>query len=72
MESAFGVTGDGRKQQLSRLWSGYYYAIPQLEGTIRVHCHDGSTKEGGYVTGHAHTELRIVGDVPCERFEGVI
>ena len=72
VESAAVVTSDGREQQLSRLWNGYFYAIPQLEGAIRVRCHDGSTMESGYVTGHMHTKIRIVGDTPCARLEEVI
>lgn len=72
VESAFVVTGDGREQQLNRLRSGYFYAIPQLEGTIRVRCHDGSTKAAGYVTPHMHTKIRMVGDTPCARVEEVI
>jgi hypothetical protein len=67
VESAFVVTGNGREQQLSQLWSGYFYAIPRLEGSIQVRCHDGSTKEGGYVSGNLHTKIRVVGDTPCAR-----
>ena len=67
VERAFVVTGDGREQQLSQLWGGYFYAIPRLEGTIQVRCHDGSMREGGYVTGHMHTKIRVVGDSPCAR-----
>ena len=69
VESAAVVTSGGREQQLSRLWNGYFYAIPQLEGAIRVRCYDGSTKESGYVTGHMHTKIRVIGDTPCARLE---
>jgi hypothetical protein len=72
VESAFVVTDDGREQELSRLWSGYFYAIPQLEGTIRVRCHDGTTKEAGYVTGYIDTKIRVVGDTPCAELDVVI
>lgn len=72
VESAFVVTGDGREQELRQLWSGYFYAIPHLEGTIRVRCRKGSTKEAGYVTSHVHTKIRLVGNTPCARVEEVI
>ena len=72
VESAYVVTGGGREQRLTRMWGGYFYAIPRLEGTIQVRCHDGSTKEAGYVTGHIHTKIRIVGDTPCARVEEVL
>ena len=72
VESAFVVTSDGREQKLAQLWSGFFYAIPQIEGTIRVRCHDGSTTEGGYVTGHMHTKIRMAADKPSARPEEVI
>lgn len=65
VESAFIVTGDGREQRLYRLWPGYFYAIPQLEGSIEVRCRDGTRKEWGYVTGNMHTKIWVVGDTPC-------
>lgn len=65
VKSAFVVTGDGRTQQLAQLWSGYFYAVPQLEGTIQVRCQDGSVKERGYVTGHMHTKIKVVGETSC-------
>jgi hypothetical protein len=65
VESASVVTSDGREQPLRRLWSGYFYTIPEMEGTIQVRCRDGSTKEAGYVTGYFHTKIRVVGDKPC-------
>ena len=67
VESAFIVTGDGREQQLYRLWPGYFYAIPQLEGLIEVRCRGGTRKSWGYVTGNMHTKIRVVGDTPCAR-----
>lgn len=65
VESAFITTGDGREQRLHRLWPGYFYAIPQLEGTIEVRCRDGTRKSWGYVTGNMHTKVWVVGDTPC-------
>lgn len=67
VESAFIVTSDGREQSLHRLWSGYFYAIPRVEGTIEVRCRDGSRKSWGYVTGYMHTKIRVIGDTPCAR-----
>jgi len=67
VESAYVVTGGGEEQQLHRLWSGYFYAIPRLEGTIEVRCRDGSRKKWGYVTDFVHTKIRVVGQTPCER-----
>lgn len=67
VESAAVVTSDGREQSLRRLWSGYFYTIPEMEGTIQVRCRDGSTNEAGYMTGHFHTKIRVVGDKPCAR-----
>ena len=67
VETAFIVTTDGREQPLYRLWRGYFYTVPRLEGTIEVRCHSGETKRWGYVTGHLHTKIRVVGDTPCAR-----
>ena len=61
------VTDDSWEQPLIRLWSGYFYAVPQMEGTIEVRCRDGSRKRWGYVTGHVHTKIRAIGERPCAR-----
>lgn len=58
---------NGREQSLYRLWNGRFYAIPRMEGTIEVRCRNGRRKQWGYVTGHFHTTVRVVGPVPCER-----
>ena len=63
--SAVISNGAGREHRLRQLWSGYFYALPRLEGAIEVRCRDGSTKRAGYVTRHQHTRIRVVGDVPC-------
>lgn len=65
VESAFVITGDGREQPLHQLWAGYFYTIPRLEGTIEVRCRDGSRHDQGYVTGHMHSKIRVVGATPC-------
>lgn len=67
VESAFITTSNGREQPLHQLWSGYFYAIPRLEGTIEVRCRDGTRKSWGYVTGHMNTKIRVVGATPCAR-----
>ena len=68
VESAYITTSSGGSEQpLHKLWSGYFYAIPQLEGTIEVRCRDGTRKGWGYVTGHVNTKIRVVGDAPCAR-----
>jgi hypothetical protein len=72
VDSAFIVTGDGREQRLHRLWTGYFYAIPGLEGTIEIRCRDGTRKSWGYVTGYHDTKIRVVGDTPCARLVEVI
>jgi hypothetical protein len=67
VESAFIIGGNGTEQQLYELWSGYFYGIPDGDGTIEVRCRDGSRKRGGYVSGFWHTKLRVVGETPCAR-----
>lgn len=65
--SAVITNTDGVEQPLHQLWSGYFYAIPKVEGTVEVRCRDGSRKQWGYVTGHMHTKLRVGGQTPCAR-----
>lgn len=72
VEDALVVTSGGSEQQLSELWSGYYYAIPRLEGTVRVRCRGGVIRDAGYVTGHMHTKIRVLGNKSCDRVEEVI
>jgi hypothetical protein len=66
VESAFIAASNGREQPLHKLWRGYFYAIPQLEGTIAVRCR-GTMKRWGYATSHMDTKIRVVGDRPCAR-----
>lgn len=63
--SAAIVDGHGREQPLRRLWSGHFYAIPDMEGEIEVRCRDGARKQAGYVTPHLHTRIRVVGPTRC-------
>jgi hypothetical protein len=34
VESAFITTSNGSERPLHQLWTGYFYAIPELEGSI--------------------------------------
>ena len=67
VETAVVTNDGGARQKLHRLWNGYFYAMPQLEGTIEVRCGNGLRKQAGYVTGGVHTTVRVVGKTPCER-----
>jgi hypothetical protein len=64
VESAV-VTNDEREQPLRELWSGYFFAFPELEGELEVRCRNGETKRAGYVTAGLRTKIRVVGDPPC-------
>lgn len=59
------IVSGGEEQSLYRLWPGYFYAIPRLEGVIEIRCTEGARKRRGYVTGHMHTRLRVIGNSPC-------
>ena len=61
------VTNGVSEQPLVRLWNGYFYAIPDLEGHIEVRCRDGRRMSWGYVTGNMDTKLRVIGNRPCQR-----
>lgn len=67
VQSAVVTNDGGNEQRLYRLWSGYFYAIPSVEGTIEIRCLNGVRKQLGYVTGNMHTRVRVVGQAPCER-----
>jgi hypothetical protein len=64
VESAFIVNGE-QEQPLHELWSGYFYAIPEMEGSIEVRCRDGTRKSWGYVGAHIHEKLWVIGETPC-------
>lgn len=70
VKTAVVTNSDGAEQKLHRLWKGYFWAIPQLEGTIEVRCINGVRKQWGYVTGNWHTTVRVVGKSPCEKLTG--
>jgi len=67
VETAVVTNGGGADQKLHQLWKGYFYAMPQLEGTIEVRCGNGLRKQAGYVTGGIHTTVRVLGKTSCER-----
>ena len=54
------------KQNLVGLPAGYFVAIPNLEGEVRVACSDGSSVRGGHVTWRSHTWLTVDGRQSCE------
>lgn len=51
------LTNHARDQRLTRLPGGLFVGSPQLEGTVRLHCKDGSAVEWGYVTRSLHSWL---------------
>ena len=65
VRSAVVTTGHGGEQALHKLWSGHFYVIPKMEGTIEVRCANGVRKKWGYVTPHMHTKIRVIGEAPC-------
>ena len=66
------VTNESNEQPLVRLWSGYFYAIPDMEGSIEIRCSNGLRTRRGYVTGHINTKVRVFGDRPCAQIVEVI
>jgi hypothetical protein len=67
VQSAVVTNNDGVEQKLYSLGGGYFYAIPSVEGVIEVRCSNGARMQMGYVTGHLHTKVKVVGKSPCER-----
>lgn len=67
VKSAVVTNNGGSEQKLYKLWDGYFYAIPEIEGVIEVRCAEGAKKQSGYVTGLMHTKVKVVGDRQCER-----
>ncbi len=67
VDTAVITNGTGPEQRLHEVWNGYFYGVPQVEGTIQVRCNNGARKQWGYVTGGVHTTVRVVGKTPCER-----
>jgi hypothetical protein len=66
------VTNDGgTEQKLYQLWSGYFYAVPDMDGVIEVRCGN-VRKQAGYVTTHMHTKIRVVGTTPCEKLVEIL
>ena len=64
VESA--VVTDGRSEQpLRRLSNGYFFAVPEIEGTIEVRCRNGARKKMGYVTPRMDTKIKVYGTMPC-------
>jgi len=72
VSSAVVTNNGGSEQPLRRLWGGYFFAIPELEGTIEIRCRNGGRKQWGYVTGNVHTKIKVVGQTPCARVVDII
>lgn len=67
VEAAFITNSVGARQPLQKVWNGYFYAIPKLEGTIELRCRGGVSKEWGYITSYSNLKIRVAGNRPCER-----
>lgn len=67
VQSVVVTNNGGSEQKLYRLWNGYFYAIPSVEGAIEVRCSNGLRVQVGYVTRYMHTKIKVVGKAPCER-----
>ena len=55
----------GAEQRLQELWSGHFYAAPQVEGAVELRCRNGVRKRSGYVTRRMHTAIKVSGQTPC-------
>ncbi|MBP1858408.1 hypothetical protein [Rhizobium herbae] len=49
VQTAVITNSGGAEQKLHRLWNGFFYTIPQMDGVIEVRCADGTRKQWGYV-----------------------
>jgi hypothetical protein len=67
--SAVIMNSAGAEQRLHKLWPGYFYAVPQIEGAVELRCHNGMRKLSGYVTPHMHTAIQVSGRTPCAKSE---
>ncbi|TCK31496.1 hypothetical protein EV667_1606 [Ancylobacter aquaticus] len=67
VETAVITNSTGAEQKLFRLWRGLFYTIPKMEGTIEVRCYNGARLRQGYATGYLPSELKVVGESPCEK-----
>jgi hypothetical protein len=47
VQTAVITNSGGSEQELHRLWSGFFYAIPRMEGTIEVPLHRWHTETMG-------------------------
>jgi predicted deacylase len=65
VSSALVTNNDKLTQRLMRLPGGVFYAIPQVEGAVEIHCRSGERVQRGYVTGHMHTWLTVEPDNSC-------
>jgi hypothetical protein len=60
------ITNGEIEYPLYRLPGGIFFRVmPGLDGEIEVHCRNGSTHRGEYVTHHQQTSVRVIEDAPC-------
>jgi FlaG/FlaF family flagellin (archaellin) len=59
------TTNGGPDQNLYKIWSGFFFAIPQHDGAIEVRCRNGILKTWDYFSANMHTTLKVVGATPC-------
>jgi len=58
-------------QPLHRLPVGIFVGIPERDGTVEVHCRDGSLRQVGYVSPGLYTRVRVSGQ-HCEDLREII
>ena len=61
------LTNSVYSQDMTALPFGMFFAIPDLEGEVRVTCSDGSEVSGGYATNFWTERLVVQGEGTCEK-----
>ena len=64
-QSVLVIDGWGNTQRLSPVLRAHLLLGPEIEGHVRVRCHDGRVVDGGYVTPHLHLRLTLDGSGRC-------
>jgi hypothetical protein len=65
VQDAFITDAHGKYQKLWQLTDGYFYTIPDMEGTFEIRCGGGKILRNGYVTIHMDQIIRVTGDGKC-------
>jgi hypothetical protein len=65
VQEAFITDTRGKYQKIWRLKDGYFYTIPDLEGTFEIRCRGGKIFRHGYVTPHMYQKITVAGDGKC-------